>query len=128
MPKHLQDKEANQEKDLGDNDEHLGDEEENLGDEEENLEDANFGDEDASFEDEEETPEDETLYEEEPTKGEDPNSTGPSILDNMEISMVHVLPADFQSTTSQPSFLDGDVVAKEATQVDFVSLTDLASN
>ena len=50
---------------------------------------------------------------------------GLSILDNMEISMVHVLSADFQSTTSQPSFLDGDVVAEEATQVDFVSLTDL---
>ena len=48
---------------------------------------------------------------------------GPSILDNMEISMVHVLPADFQSTTSQPSFLDDDVVAEEATQIDFVPTT-----
>ena len=48
---------------------------------------------------------------------------GPLILDNMEISMVHVLPADFQSTISQPSFLDDDVVAEEATQIDFVSTT-----
>ena len=143
VPKILRDKEANQEKNLEDNDETLGDEEENLGDEDKNLEDANFGDEgenledavfgddDANFEnedetlrDEEEIPEDETLDEEEPTKREDPNSMGPSVLDNMEISMVHVLSADFQSTTTQPSFLDGDVVAEEATQVDFVSLTN----
>ena len=74
--------------------------------------------------DEEEILENET-QEEDPTKEEDSNSMGPSILDNMEISMVHVLSADFQSTTSQPSFLDGDAVAKEATQVDFMSLTDL---
>ncbi|KAM0989333.1 hypothetical protein ACFX2A_013408 [Malus domestica] len=35
--------------------------------------------------------------------------------------MVHVLPAEFQLTTHQPSSLDGDVVAEEVTQVDFVS-------
>ncbi|KAM1999680.1 hypothetical protein ACFX1R_007914 [Malus domestica] len=39
----------------------------------------------------------------------------------MEISMVHVLLAEFQSIAHQPNFLDGDVVAKEATQVDFMS-------
>ncbi|KAM1945424.1 hypothetical protein ACFX13_000415 [Malus domestica] len=46
---------------------------------------------------------------------------GPSVLDNMEISMVHVLPADFQSSTAQPNFLDGDVVAEEPGHVDFVN-------
>ncbi|KAM1195773.1 hypothetical protein ACFX2J_022215 [Malus domestica] len=49
---------------------------------------------------------------------------GHSVLENMEISMVHVLPAEFQLTTHQPSSLDGDVVAEEATQVDFVTTTE----
>ncbi|KAM1440206.1 hypothetical protein ACFXTO_013993 [Malus domestica] len=49
---------------------------------------------------------------------------GPSVLDNMEISMVHVLPADFQSSTAQPNFLDGDVVAEEPGHIDFVSITE----
>ena len=89
------------------------------------MKEENFGDEEENPGDEEEILEEETPEEEEPTKEEDPNSMGPSVLDNMEISMVHVLSADFQSTTSQPSFLDGDVVTEEATQVDFVSLTDL---
>ncbi|KAM1391275.1 hypothetical protein ACFX2I_019001 [Malus domestica] len=35
--------------------------------------------------------------------------------------MVHVLPAEFQLTTHQPSSLDGDVVVEKATQVDFVT-------
>ncbi|KAM1218556.1 hypothetical protein ACFX2G_046740 [Malus domestica] len=35
--------------------------------------------------------------------------------------MVHVLPAEFQLTTHQPNFLDGDVVTEEVTQVDFVT-------
>ncbi|KAM1546980.1 hypothetical protein ACFX10_047137 [Malus domestica] len=38
--------------------------------------------------------------------------------------MVHVLPAEFQPTTHQPNSLDGDVVAEEATQVDFVTTTE----
>ncbi|KAM2620250.1 hypothetical protein TB1_036299 [Malus domestica] len=49
---------------------------------------------------------------------------GPSVLDNMEISMVHVLPADFQSSTAQPNFLDGNVVAEEPGHVDFVSIAE----
>ncbi|KAM1111917.1 hypothetical protein ACFX2B_044229 [Malus domestica] len=49
---------------------------------------------------------------------------GPSVLDNMEISMVHVLPADFQSSMAQPNFLDGDVVVEEPGHVDFVSITE----
>ncbi|TQE06530.1 hypothetical protein C1H46_007772 [Malus baccata] len=49
---------------------------------------------------------------------------GPSVLDNMEISMVHVLPADFQSRTAQPNFLDGDVVAEEPGHIDFVSIAE----
>ncbi|KAM1003900.1 hypothetical protein ACFX2C_004163 [Malus domestica] len=49
---------------------------------------------------------------------------GPSVLDNMEISMVHVLPADFQSSTAQPNFLDGDVVAEEPGHIDFVSIAE----
>ncbi|KAM2886563.1 hypothetical protein COP2_013627 [Malus domestica] len=53
-----------------------------------------------------------------------PNPMGPSVLDNMEISMVHVLPAAFQSSTAQPNFLDGDVVAEEADHVDFVSVAE----
>ncbi|KAM2637679.1 hypothetical protein EV1_022143 [Malus domestica] len=52
---------------------------------------------------------------------------GPSVLDNMEISMVHVLPAAFQSSTAQPNFLDGDVVAEEAGHVDFVSVAEVDS-
>ncbi|KAM2033835.1 hypothetical protein PS2_015457 [Malus domestica] len=55
---------------------------------------------------------------------DDPNLMGPSVLDNMEISMVHVLPADFQSSTAQPSFLDGDVIAEEAGHIDFVTIAD----
>ncbi|KAM1702097.1 hypothetical protein ACFXTN_025275 [Malus domestica] len=39
----------------------------------------------------------------------------------MEISMVHVLPAEFQLTIDQPNFLEGDVVAKETTHVDFIA-------
>ncbi|KAM2824925.1 hypothetical protein COP1_034776 [Malus domestica] len=58
---------------------------------------------------------------------EGPNPMGPSVLDNMEISMVHVLPADFQSSTTQPNFLDGDVVAEEAGHVDFVSVAEVES-
>ncbi|KAM2522929.1 hypothetical protein PS1_029813 [Malus domestica] len=58
---------------------------------------------------------------------EDPNPMGPSVLDNMEISMVHVLPAAFQSSTAQPNFLDGDVVAEEAGHVDFVSVAEVDS-
>ena len=46
---------------------------------------------------------------------------GPSVFDNMEISMVHVLQAEFQPTTSQISFMDGDAVAKETMQIDFVA-------
>ncbi|KAM2147392.1 hypothetical protein ACFX1Q_004148 [Malus domestica] len=49
---------------------------------------------------------------------------GPSVLDNMEISMVHVLHADFQSSTSQPNFLDGDVIAEEAGHIDFVTIAN----
>ncbi|KAM1755469.1 hypothetical protein ACFX12_007796 [Malus domestica] len=49
---------------------------------------------------------------------------GPSVLDNMEISMVHVLLADFQSSTSQPNFLDGDVITKEAGHIDFVTVAN----
>ncbi|KAM1147168.1 hypothetical protein ACFX14_038881 [Malus domestica] len=55
---------------------------------------------------------------------EDPNLMGPSVLDNMEISMVHVLPADFLSSTAQPSFLDGDVITEEAGHIDFVTIAD----
>ncbi|XP_070677860.1 uncharacterized protein [Malus domestica] len=58
---------------------------------------------------------------------EGPNPIGPSVLDNMEISMVHVLPADFQSSTTQPNFLDGDVVTEEAGHVDFVSVAEVES-
>ncbi|KAM2798300.1 hypothetical protein COP1_003265 [Malus domestica] len=42
----------------------------------------------------------------------------------MEISMVQVLPADFQSSTSQPNFLDGDVIAEEAGHIDFVTVAN----
>ena len=92
-------------------------------DEEENPEEENPGDEEENPVDEEENLGDETPEEKELAKEEDHDSMGPLILDNMEISMVHVLPANFQSTMSQPSFLDCDVVAVEATQIDFVSTT-----
>ncbi|KAM2200936.1 hypothetical protein ACFX1R_000823 [Malus domestica] len=49
---------------------------------------------------------------------------GPLVLENMEISMVHVLPAEFQPTAYQPNFLDGDMVADKATQVDFVATAE----
>ncbi|KAM1919255.1 hypothetical protein FF1_023788 [Malus domestica] len=49
---------------------------------------------------------------------------GHFVLENMEISMVHVLPAEFQLTTHQQSSLDGDVVAEKATQVDFITTTE----
>ncbi|KAM2696638.1 hypothetical protein EV1_041003 [Malus domestica] len=52
---------------------------------------------------------------------------GPSVLDNMEISMVHVLPVDFQSSTAQPNFLDSDVVAEEAGHIDFVTIAEVES-
>ncbi|KAM1658795.1 hypothetical protein ACFXTN_042917 [Malus domestica] len=42
----------------------------------------------------------------------------------MEISMVNVLPAEFQLSTHQPSSLDGVVVTEEATQVDFVTTSE----
>ncbi|XP_070661259.1 uncharacterized protein [Malus domestica] len=58
---------------------------------------------------------------------EDPNLMGPSVLDNMEINMVHVLLAAFQSSTAQLNFLDGDVVAEEAGHVDFVSVAEVDS-
>ncbi|KAB2604032.1 hypothetical protein D8674_042381 [Pyrus ussuriensis x Pyrus communis] len=55
---------------------------------------------------------------------DDHDPMGPSVLEQMEISMVHVLPAEFQPSTHQSNFLDGDVVAEEATQVDFVANDD----
>ncbi|KAM1686850.1 hypothetical protein ACFX2K_034898 [Malus domestica] len=58
---------------------------------------------------------------------DDRNLMGPSVLDNMEISMVHVLPADFQSSTAQPNFLDGDVVTEEAGHIDFVTIAEVES-
>nr|XP_028954624.1 uncharacterized protein LOC114823295 [Malus domestica] len=39
----------------------------------------------------------------------------------MEIIKVHVLLAEFQPTIHQPDSSDGDMVAKEATQVDFIA-------
>ncbi|KAM1734117.1 hypothetical protein ACFX11_019650 [Malus domestica] len=57
----------------------------------------------------------------------DRNPMGPSILDNMEISMVHVLSADFQPSTYQPNFLDGDVFTEEAIHIDFVTVTEAES-
>ncbi|KAM2350160.1 hypothetical protein ACFX1X_013590 [Malus domestica] len=63
---------------------------------------------------------------EEPEEG-DRNLIGPSILDNMEISLVHVLPANFQPSTSQPNFLDSDVVAEEAGHIDFVIVVEVES-
>ncbi|KAM2154947.1 hypothetical protein ACFX1Q_046700 [Malus domestica] len=62
--------------------------------------------------------------EREEAEEDDHNPMGPSILDNMKISMVHVLPADFQSSTSQPNLLDGDVIVEEAGHVDFVTGAD----
>ncbi|KAM2715577.1 hypothetical protein EV2_045172 [Malus domestica] len=50
---------------------------------------------------------------------------GHSVLDNMEISMVHVLPAEFHPNTSQPNFLDDDMVAEKAAQVDFVATEEI---
>ncbi|KAM2566225.1 hypothetical protein TB1_008761 [Malus domestica] len=58
---------------------------------------------------------------------DDRNSMGPSVLDNMEISIVHVLPADFQSSTSQPNFLNGDVITEEAGHIDFVTVAEVES-
>ncbi|KAM0981961.1 hypothetical protein ACFX2A_015241 [Malus domestica] len=58
---------------------------------------------------------------------DDRNLMGPSVLDNMEISMVHVLPVDFQSSTAQSNFLDDDVVAKEAGHIDFVTIVEVES-
>ena len=63
--------------------------------------------------------------EREEAEEDDHNPMGPLVLDNMEISMVHVLPADFQSSTAQPNFLDGDVVAKEAGHIDFVTVVEV---
>ncbi|KAM1529041.1 hypothetical protein ACFX1Z_018299 [Malus domestica] len=50
----------------------------------------------------------------------DHDPMGALVFENMEISMVHVLPAEFQPTTHQPNFLDEDVLADEATQVNFI--------
>ncbi|KAB2600207.1 hypothetical protein D8674_010478 [Pyrus ussuriensis x Pyrus communis] len=57
-------------------------------------------------------------------ENDDHDPMGPSVLEQMEISMVHILPAEFQPSTPQSNFLDGDVVAEEATQVDFVANDD----
>ena len=65
--------------------------------------------------------------EREEAEEDDRNPMGPSVLDNMEISMVHVLPADFQSSTAQPNFLDGDVVAEEVDHIDFVTIAEVES-
>ncbi|XP_070677991.1 uncharacterized protein [Malus domestica] len=51
----------------------------------------------------------------------DHDSMGHSVFNNIEISMVHVLPVEFQPTASQPIFLDRDVVAEEAPQVNFMA-------
>ncbi|KAM1067454.1 hypothetical protein ACFX2J_022455 [Malus domestica] len=51
----------------------------------------------------------------------DQDPMGHSVLYNMEISMVHILPVEFQLTAHQPNFLDGNVVAEEATQIDLVA-------
>ncbi|KAM2335345.1 hypothetical protein ACFXTH_012763 [Malus domestica] len=63
--------------------------------------------------------------EKEEAEEDDRNPMGLSVLDNMEISMVHVLPADFQSSTAQPNFLNGDVVAEEAGHIDFVTIAEV---
>lgn len=46
---------------------------------------------------------------------------GPSVLNNMEISMIHVLSVEFQPTSSEKRLLDGDVIAEETPQIDFVA-------
>ncbi|KAM3014998.1 hypothetical protein FF2_027633 [Malus domestica] len=66
------------------------------------------------------------LEREEPEE-DDRNPMSPSVLDNMEISTVHVLPTDFQSITSQPNFLDGDVVVEESGHIDFVTIAEVES-
>ncbi|KAM1818440.1 hypothetical protein ACFX11_000233 [Malus domestica] len=43
----------------------------------------------------------------------DQDPMGLSILDNMEISMVHVLPAEFQPTTHQQNYLDRDWLSRK---------------
>ncbi|KAM0978787.1 hypothetical protein ACFX2C_014719 [Malus domestica] len=65
--------------------------------------------------------------EREEAEEDDRNPMGPSVLDNMEISMVHVLPADFQSSTAQLNFLDGDVVAEEVGHIDFITIAEVES-
>ncbi|KAM0988056.1 hypothetical protein ACFX13_012280 [Malus domestica] len=55
---------------------------------------------------------------------DDQDPTDPLVVENMEISMVHVLLAEFQPTAHQPNFLDGDVVTEEVTQVDFVATAE----
>ncbi|KAM1842495.1 hypothetical protein ACFX13_017178 [Malus domestica] len=65
--------------------------------------------------------------EREEAEEDDRNLMGPSVLDNMEISMVHLLPADFQASTAQPNFLDGDVVAEKAGHIDFVTIAEVES-
>ncbi|KAM1159393.1 hypothetical protein ACFX19_033140 [Malus domestica] len=55
---------------------------------------------------------------------DDQDLMGPLVLNNMEICMVYVLPAEFQPTTPQLNSLDEDVVAEEATQVDFIATKD----
>ncbi|KAM1083855.1 hypothetical protein ACFX2J_022080 [Malus domestica] len=41
--------------------------------------------------------------------------------------MVYVLPADFQPSTSQPNFLDSDIVTEEAGHIDFVTVAEVES-
>ncbi|KAM2888577.1 hypothetical protein FF1_012287 [Malus domestica] len=65
--------------------------------------------------------------EREEAEEDDRNPMGSSVLDNMEINMVHVLLADFQSSTAQPNFLNGDVVAEEAGHIDFVTIAEVES-
>ncbi|KAM1789774.1 hypothetical protein ACFX12_033901 [Malus domestica] len=67
------------------------------------------------------------VQEREEPEEDDRNPMGPSVLDNMEISMVHVLPTDFQSSTSQSNFLDNDAVAEEAGHIDFVTIAEVES-
>ncbi|KAM1721692.1 hypothetical protein ACFX12_023197 [Malus domestica] len=65
--------------------------------------------------------------EKEEAEEDDRNPMGLSVLDNMKISMVHVFPVDFQSSTAQPNFLNGDVVAEEAGHIDFVIVAKVES-
>ncbi|KAM2841067.1 hypothetical protein PS2_029377 [Malus domestica] len=58
-------------------------------------------------------------------EGEDHDMMGPSVLNNLEIDMVYVLPVKFQPTTSQPNFLDDDMVAEEATHVEFMATEEV---